>query len=175
MGLLCQLPQATHYDKKSLQWLQSLNAELSAFRLTVEPRHRSWARADLPEWMAANHLDLVSVDVPDLPALFPRGWVQSSRRAYVRLHSRNAENWYGGDKERYDYNYRDEELNEWIEAMNAARERTEEALFLFNNCYRGQAVSNARRLGELIAERMPDVPVVRPFAKPLPRQRSLFE
>ena len=39
-------------------------------------------------------LDLVAVDAPNLPGLFPSGWVQSSPRAYVRLHSRNADNWY---------------------------------------------------------------------------------
>jgi len=175
MGLLCQMPQSTHYEKKSLNWLKTLAGALSEFRLAVEPRHRSWRREDLPDWMAAHDLDLVSVDVPDLPALFPRSWVQSSRRAYVRLHSRRAEKWYAGDKERYDYNYNDGELNEWIELMNAARERTDEVLFLFNNCYRGQAVSNARRLRELIEEKTPTLPVVLPFAERPPQQRSLFD
>lgn len=175
MGLLCQMPQSTHYDKKALKWLQTLGSELSDFRLAVELRHRSWRREDVPAWMAVHHLDLVSVDVPDLPALFPRGWVQSSPRAYVRFHSRRADKWYAGDKERYDYNYNDSELNEWIEWMNAARERTEEVLFLFNNCYRGQAVANARRLHELIEERTPTLPVIAPFAERPPKQRSLFD
>lgn len=175
MGLLCQMPQSTHYDKKALNWLRMLSGELSEFRLAVEVRHRSWRRDDLSGWMTAHHLDLVAVDVPDLPALFPRGWVQSGRRAYVRLHSRRGESWYGGDKERYDYNYSDDELNEWIEWMKAAQQRTEEVLFLFNNCYRGQAVANARRLRELIAERTPWLPVVSPFAERPPEQRSLFD
>lgn len=175
LGLLCQMPQSTHYEKKTLNWLRTLSGELSVFRLAVEFRHRSWQREDVPDWMAAHHLDVVAVDVPDVPALFPRGWVQSSRRAYVRLHSRRAENWYGGEKKRYDYSYSDGELNEWIELMNAARERTEEVLFLFNNCYRGQAVSNALRLRELIEERAPHSSVVPPFAERPPQQRSLFD
>lgn len=175
MGLLCQMPQSAHYDKKSLKWLQTLGGELSGFRMAVELRHRSWLREDMPGLLAAHHLDLVSVDVPDLPALFPRGWVQSGSRAYVRFHSRRADKWYAGDKERYDYHYNDGELNEWIELMNAARERTEEVLFLFNNCYRGQAVSNARRLRELIEERTPTLPVIAPFAERPPEQRSLFD
>lgn len=175
LGVLCQMPQSTHYGKQSLDWLRTLGDELSELRLAVEFRHRSWARDDMPEWMAANHLDIVAVDVPDIPALFPRGWVQSSRRAYVRLHSRRADSWYGGDKERYDYSYKDGELNEWIELMKAAHEQTREVLFLFNNCFRGQAVSNGRHLRQLIEERTPDVPVVSPFAEPPSRQRSLFE
>lgn len=175
MGLLCQLPQSTHYNKQSCQWLETLSAELAEFRLAIEFRHRSWWREDVPAWMAEHHLDLVAVDVPDVPALYPRGWVQSSRRAYVRLHSRSASNWYAGDKERYDYNYSDGELNEWLELMNAAQERTEEVLFLFNNCYRGQAVANARRMQALIEERLPSVLIVRPFAEAPLRQRTLFE
>jgi uncharacterized protein YecE (DUF72 family) len=173
MGLLCQMPPSAHYDKKSLKWLQRLGKELSDLRLAVELRHRSWRREDLPKWMADHHLDLVSVDVPDLPALFPRGWIQSGDRVYVRLHSRSAESWYGGGQKRYDYNYSDGELNEWIDAMIAAQEQTEEVLFLFNNCYRGQAIDNARRLRELIEERTA-FPVVPPFAEPS-RQRSLFD
>jgi uncharacterized protein YecE (DUF72 family) len=174
MGLLCQLPPSAHYDKKSLKWLQIMGKELSDMRLAVELRHRSWWREDLPQWMADHHLDLVSVDVPDLPALFPRGWIQSSSRAYVRLHSRSAESWYGGGQKRYDYNYSDGELNELIDAIIAAQERTEEVLFLFNNCYRGQAIDNARRLRKLIEERTA-FPVVPPFAEPPPQQRSLFD
>jgi uncharacterized protein YecE (DUF72 family) len=176
MGVLCQMPQSTHYEKKSLHWLKKLGDELSDFRPAVELRHHSWWREDLPDWMAAHHLDLVAVDVPDLPALFPRGWVQSGRRAYVRLHSRNAGNWYHGDKERYDYSYSDRELLEWVESLRtAARERTEEVLFLFNNCYRGQAVHNADRLRELIEEQTPQFSVVRPFTERPPKQRSLFD
>ncbi len=174
MGLLCQMPPSAHYDKKSLKWLQTLGGKFSGMRLAVELRHRSWWREDLPQWMADHHLDLVSVDVPDLPALFPRGWVQSSNRAYVRLHSRSAKSWYGGERKRYDYTYSDGELKEWIDAMLAAQERTEEVLFVFNNCYRGQAIDNARRLRELIEERTA-LPVVPPFGKSTPRQRSLFD
>ncbi len=125
--------------------------------------------------MATNHLDLVAVDVPDLPALFPRGWVQSSRRAYVRLHSRKAANWYASDKERYDYTYADPELAEWVESLRAAQDRTEEVLFLFNNCFGGQAIANARQLRDLIGERLPQARVVEPFADRPPEQRSLFE
>lgn len=174
-GLLCQLPQSTHFGQRPVNWLQTVGRELAGLRLAIEFRHRSWARPTLSEWMAEHHLDLVAVDVPDLPNLFPRGWVQSSRRAYVRLHSRNADKWYGSEKERYDYSYSDAELNEWVEHLRAAAERMDEVLFLFNNCYRGQAIRNARRLHRLIEEQTPSFPVVPPFAARPPEQRSLFE
>src|SRR5207302_1418975 len=151
-----------------------LGRELGDLRLAVEFRHRSWDRPDLPAWMAEQGLDLVAVDAPDLPGLFPTGWVQSGPRAYVRLHSRNAANWYGSDKERYDYQYTDAELGEWVGGLTAAP-LTGEALFLFNNCHRGQAVVNARRMQALVEEQAPQLNVVAPFAQGPPVQRGLFE
>ncbi len=174
MGLLCQLPQSTHYEKKTVHWLETLAQELADYRPAVEFRHRSWSRPKLTEWMAKQHLDLVAVDVPDLPALFPRGWVQSGRRAYVRLHSRNAANWYRSDKQRYDYDYDDRALDEWVESLCAAEDRTDEILILFNNCFHGQAIKNGRRMRVRIEEQAPEVHLVAPPSAP-PRQRTLFE
>jgi uncharacterized protein YecE (DUF72 family) len=174
-GLLCQLPQATHYERRSLNWLATLAGELGDMRLAVEFRHRSWARPDVYAWLAEHHLDLVAVDVPDLPGLFPRGWVQSGPLAYVRLHSRNVANWYAGEKARYDYDYSDAAQNEWIEAANANAGQTRQALFLFNNCHRSQAAVNAQRLRALLEREAPGLNVVAPFADPPLVQRSLFE
>jgi uncharacterized protein YecE (DUF72 family) len=172
-GLLCQLPQATHNEPRPRRWLQTLARELAGLRLAVEFRHRSWARPGVPEWLAELGVDMVSVDVPDLPSLFPRSLVWSSPRLYVRLHSRNAAGWYQGDKERYDHTFTDEDLGEWIDALPRA-EGAREALFLFNNCHRSQAATNARRMCNLAAQ-SPDLNVVQPFASAPPVQRSLFD
>jgi uncharacterized protein YecE (DUF72 family) len=174
-GLLCQLPQSFHHGKQNLAWLARLARALEGLRPAVEFRHRSWARPEVVPWLSEQGLDLVAVDVPNLPGLYPRGWAQAAGRAYVRLHSRNAGNWYGGDKARYDYLYPDAELEEWVEAALANAGHTEEALFLFNNCHDGQAPRNARRLAELFALRAPHVEVVAPFGEVSPVQRSLFE
>jgi uncharacterized protein YecE (DUF72 family) len=174
LGLLCQLPQATHHSKRHLEWLRHLAAALGDLRLAVEFRHRSWAREDLPAWLAEHGLDLVAVDVPPLPGLYPSGWVQSGSRAYVRLHSRNAANWYRGEKGRYDYDYTDAALSEWIEAARSAVD-TRETLFLFNNCHRSQAANNAQRMRTLFAEEMPQANVIGPFAAPPPAQGLLFQ
>ena len=96
----------------------------------------------------------------------------------VRWHSRQADNWYRSDKERYDYDYSDAELEEWVDGLREAAGRTEQALLLFNNCHRSQAAANARRMRELLSRLAPELPVVEPFAAPavpVPRQRSLFD
>jgi uncharacterized protein YecE (DUF72 family) len=176
-GLLCQLPQAAHHDRPGLAWLDVLAQELKTYRLAVEFRHRSWDRPDMPPWLAERGVDLVSVDVPELPGLFPGGLVRAGSRVYVRLHSRNAANWYLSDKERYDFDYTDGMLREWIDALRMAAGSVSHALVLFNNCHRAQAAANAERLRELLEKFAPELPVVTPFAPRAdgPRQRSLFE
>jgi uncharacterized protein YecE (DUF72 family) len=177
LGLLCQLPQTVHHGREAKGWLERLARELGGCGLAVEFRHRSWHRPDLTAWLQDHGLDLVAVDVPDLPQLFPRGLAPSGPRVYIRFHSRNADNWYHSDKDRYDYDYRDDELAEWVGALRQAAPRTEQAMLLFNNCHRGHAGANARRMRELLARLPPPVRVVEPFPAPEPgsQQRSLFD
>src|SRR5262249_21689573 len=134
-------------------------------------------RPDVAPWLAERQVDLVSVDVPDIPALYPRGLVQSRSRIYVRFHSRNAHNWYLSDKERYDYSYSDDALRQWLVDTAARAPDTESGYLLLNNCRGGQAIGNARRIRELLPEVAPNVDVVEPFTTPEqgPRQRLLFE
>jgi uncharacterized protein YecE (DUF72 family) len=176
MGVLCQLPQATHRGRRAEGWLEVVAQELAGYSLAVEFRHRSWAAPEVCAWMRERGVDLVGVDVPDLPNLYPRGWVHSGTTAYVRLHSRNAANWYRSDKDRYDYDYDDAALTEWVHAIRAAAGQTDRVLLLFNNCQRSQAAANARRMRELLARLAPEYFVVSPFATPTGGgQRLLFD
>jgi len=177
LGLLCQLPQATHHDRPSLAWLDVLARELGTYRLAVEFRHRSWDSPDVAPWLGERGLELVSVDAPNLPGLYPSGLRQTGSRIYVRFHSRNEANWYQSDKERYDFDYSDPALLEWISSLRAAAGTASHALVLFNNCHRAQAAANAQRLRELLEKYATELPVIQPFAAPPdePRQRLLFE
>ncbi len=174
MGLLCQLPQSFHHGKDETAWLERVRRELPDDPLAVEFRHRSWFRADVPEWLEKQRLELVGVDVPDIDALYPRGLVRSGPRVYVRLHSRAANNWYTGDKDRYDYDYGDDVLAWWGQQLRDARPAPTQAMLLFNNCHRAQAVQNAQRMRDILDEMA--MPAIAPFGPPPePRQRSLFD
>ena len=175
LGLLCQLPQATHDTPRHRGWLQTLASELTGYPMAVEFRHHTWFHPEVAPWLRERGLSLVSVDVPDLPGLYPRGLVQSSPTIYVRFHSRQAEKWYDDEKGRYDYSFNDEALGEWIEAIR--RSESDKVLLLFNNCKRGQAAVNAQRMRELLARMAPELEVVPPFAAPVQvsEQRLLFD
>ena len=173
MGLLHQMPQSIHHTKRSEAWLKTVARELGDLRVAVEFRHRSWLRPQLTDWMADLGLDLVSVDVPDIPALFPRGLMWSGSRIYVRLHSRNGAAWYTQDASRYDYHYSDAQLSEWLAALPHGGPH--QALFMLNNCQRSHAHVNPRRMRTLFEEEAPQFHVIAPFAAAPPVQRSLFD
>jgi uncharacterized protein YecE (DUF72 family) len=177
LGLLCQLPQATHNRPGHRAWLEHLAAELTGYPMAVEFRHRSWAHAEVTPWLKEHNLDLVSVDAPDVQNLYPSGLVQSGPRIYVRFHSRNADKWYLSEKHRYDYDYSDAALGEWIAALNGRSVETESIQLLFNNCRRGQAPVNAKRMRELILRMGAGMEVAEPFASPEmgEQQRLLFD
>jgi len=176
-GVLCQLPQATHRTHKHTAWLERLADELGAYRVAIEFRHHSWAHPDVTEWMRRRQLDLVSVDVPALPNLYARGLVQSSERVYIRLHSRNAANWYASGAERYDYDYDHTALSDWATLLTDATDRTEKAYMLFNNCADGHAPVNARQMQALTKGLQASIEIVEPFTGKTSRggQASLFD
>jgi uncharacterized protein YecE (DUF72 family) len=177
LGLLCQLPQATHNKPGPRRWIERLGRELAGLGLAVEFRHRSWAEPEVAPWLAEQGVGLVSVDVPSLPGLYPRGLVRSTDTVYVRLHSRNAGQWYMADGARYDYDYSDAELDEWVgEVEEEARAGgLGRFLFLFNNCCGSLAPHNARRLRERLRERDPELRLIEPTGAAVPVQRTLFE
>jgi uncharacterized protein YecE (DUF72 family) len=143
LGLILQVPEAFRNTADNRAWITRVGSALKPHRVAVEFRHRSWDASNLPEWMAHIRMDLVSVGVPDVPTLFPRGLRVANRRIYARLHSQNADNWYRDSKLRYNYDYPDAALKEWADGLKRAAElnRADEALVVFNNCVGSQLSS----------------------------------
>jgi uncharacterized protein YecE (DUF72 family) len=162
LGLLCQFPQSTHLGDATRAWVERLAETLRGLSLAVEFRHRSWVREDVPGWLSELGITPVSVDVPDLPGLYPRGLIVSGSRVYVRFHSRNAATWYKSSRGRYDYLYSEEELSEWVRALREHLAPLRDVLFLFNNCFEGRAIENARQLATLLRRIVPELSVMEP-------------
>jgi len=173
-GLVFQVPESFRNTADNRAWLVRVGEQLRPHRVAVEFRHRSWAASNLTEWMEHVGLDLVSVGVPDVPSLFPRGLRVANRRVYARLHSQNADNWYQDGKLRYNYDYPEDTLREWADGLKHAADANlaDEALFFFNNCVGTQAVDNAKRLAAILKQTAPNVRVI--DAPATPRQPSLF-
>jgi len=76
---------------------------------------------------------------------------------------------------RYDYDYPDDVLREWIASLVSAAPRLTDVHLFFNNCHGIQGPNNARRMAELIRTEAPCLEVVDPPGVPLPVQGTLFD
>ena len=71
--------------------------------------------------------------------------------AYIRLHGRNKEAWWGKDDHaRYDYLYTDSEMEAIAERIRRVAEKARRVLVYFNNHPFGKAVRNAQTLEKLL-------------------------
>jgi uncharacterized protein YecE (DUF72 family) len=158
-ALLVQLPKWTFPSNETRDHLLRLKTAWPDYRLAIEFRDASWVSdKNLERTMAflrENDFTYVCVDEPQLARTVPpMAEVTSPALAMVRFHGRNAESW---DKrvdtaaERFDYEYSEAELREWLPGIKALTEKAEETHLVFNNCHRDYAVNNARQIAALLA------------------------
>jgi uncharacterized protein YecE (DUF72 family) len=154
-AVLLQFPYSFHYTRVNREYLARLVDRMAGAPLAVEFRNAEWFLDRVFEGMRKAGLALVCVDEPKLPKLPPPVHEVTAPTGYVRLHGRNAAQWWEGeDQRRYDYLYSDDELREWLPRIAAMAEKASRLLVFFNNHWRGQAAQNAKRLMELIDQEM---------------------
>ena len=151
-GLLFQFPQSFRNDAANRRYVAAVAEAFPGETIAVEFRDRSWDEPPVYEFLDKNGLTFVSVDEPQVSTLFPPVARATSGLGYVRFHSRDGRKWYKGAKERYDYLYSDAELREWLPKLRAMAARARSLYVYFNNCNRGQAVENARRMKDLLRQ-----------------------
>ncbi len=153
-AVLLQFPYSFAYTPESRTRLAALCDLMKDLPLAVEFRKSDWLRDPVYDGLRERGAALVSVDEPDLPKLLKPSTVVTGDFAYVRFHGRNRTNWWTGDNvTRYDYLYRREELEEWVERIRTILERARMAMLFFNNHRRGMAAQNAIEMRGLLQER----------------------
>ena len=160
-AVLAQFPHRLHDEPAARNHLEQLARDLEGLPLVAEFRHRSWDHEEALRFLHGLGVGFCNVDQPALKgALRPTGHV-TSPIAYIRLHGRNAENWFreGGPAwARYDYLYAEEELRPWVERAARLADRAEEVFIIANNHYRGQAPANALMLKAMATRSRVDAP-----------------
>ncbi len=150
-GLVAQFPWGFKRTDANKAHLEAVRALLPDERLWVEFRHASWMHPKLPDWLRERALGYVAVDEPPLPGLVPPVTHLTTDTGYVRLHGRNAATWWGrGGGDRYDYDYAEAELKEWVTRVEALATKAKQTYLFFNNCHAGQAARNAKLMEELL-------------------------
>lgn len=152
-GLLAQFPWGFRRNAANLDHLEAMRERLPGEPLFVEFRHDSWLTPELEPWLRARDLGYCAVDEPQLEGLIPPVTMVTATDAYVRLHGRNAKNWWGrGGGDRYDYDYGENELREWIHRVGELADRARRTYLFFNNCHAGQAARNAKLMQEMLRQ-----------------------
>jgi uncharacterized protein YecE (DUF72 family) len=160
LGLMVfQFPPWFDYKVSNMDYIIFCKQLVAGLPLAVEFRHGSWlsnqrAPAVL-KFLKDNAITHVAADEPQYGtfATVPFVPAVTSDTAYFRFHGRNKENWLKKGIEtslRYAYSYSDPELRELTPSVKEADREAKTTYAMFNNCYRGNATTNARRLKELL-------------------------
>ncbi len=131
--ILFQLPPSLTLD---LSLLEDFLATLSPhYKNVIEFRHESWYTEEAYKLLQSHNVTFCVVSSKQVPKTV----VETSETSYFRFHGLT-----GG----HTYNYPDEELKEWAEAIKGTRSK--ERFVYFNNDYRAYAVSNCKKLSQLL-------------------------
>jgi uncharacterized protein YecE (DUF72 family) len=152
-GLLAQFPWAFQRTDESRRHLAAMRELLRGEPLFVEFRHGSWLTPELEPSLREHRIGYCAVDEPGLPGLIPPVTMVTAEDAYVRFHGRNAGTWWGREGgDRYDYDYKPEELKEWVRKVAELAEQARRTYLFFNNCHAGQAARSAKLMQELLRQ-----------------------
>ncbi len=151
-GVLLQFPQSFHRTVDNRKFLASAIDRFTPLPLAVEFRHVSWEHPSTTEGLRQRQVTLVVPDAPPIRGLYHPPPTATSRTGYLRLHSRNARQWYAGEAQRYDYSYSEAEIREVLSQWAPLEEQVDKVYTLFNNCHRGQAGQNAEAFRRILGQ-----------------------
>jgi len=151
-GLLAQFPWGFKRTPGHRRHLAAMRDLLPGEPLFVEFRHDSWLTPALEPSLKKENIGFCAVDEPQLEHMMPPVTLLTSDDAYVRFHGRNAEHWYGDGQLRYDYDYQEGELRDWIQKIGELAQQARRTYLFFNNCHAGQAARNAKLMKELLKQ-----------------------
>ncbi|MDY7011233.1 MAG: DUF72 domain-containing protein [Planctomycetota bacterium] len=149
-GVLLQFPQRFHRTVANREYLAYVADDFESVPLAVEFRHVSWDHPSTLEGLADRNITLVVPDVPTIEGLYRPIPAVTTDTGYLRLHSRNAANWYEGMAQRYDFSYSREELRKLLDGWSELVGKVRQMFCFFNNCHKGSAAANALAMRDLL-------------------------
>jgi len=161
-AFLLQFPWSFRNSPENRSYLGRLGRWFTNLPTAVELRHGSWNDPAVASLLSQCGLAFCNIDQPVMgDSMPPTEIVTDPRLAYIRLHGRNYANWMrksAGRDERYDYLYREEELEEWKRRAVRLSMKAETLYIIANNHFRGQALVNAFQLRSLLGSAVQELP-----------------
>lgn len=147
-ALLAQFPPSFKDTPASRDYLAHLLRAFSDYPVAVELRHRSWSDA-MGETLAmlnAFGAAWVQIDEPKFRFSIRQNYLPNvASFYYMRLHGRNAAQWWRHDKseDRYNYLYSAQELRGFSDIAGAAKTLVKKSYLYTNNHFSAKSVVNA--------------------------------
>jgi uncharacterized protein YecE (DUF72 family) len=176
-ALLAQFPASFKNGEREREYLQALLTAFSDYPTAVELRHRSWSDTVSETLALLNTFQAawVQIDEPKFRFSIRQNYLPNVRGFYyMRLHGRNAKNWWKHAKseDRYDYLYTPDELKEFTEVADAAKTLVKKLYLYTNNHFSAKSIANAAmiksQLGEPVEGQYPET-----FVERFPETRGL--
>jgi uncharacterized protein YecE (DUF72 family) len=156
-ALLAQFPASFKDGPASRDYLAGLLGAFAEYPVAVELRHKSWSDriGDTLSLLNTFNAAWVQIDEPKFRFSIRQNHLPNIRGFYyMRLHGRNAGQWWGHDKseDRYNYLYSADELKEFTDTADAAQALVKKLYLYTNNHFSAKSVANAamikRQLGQ---------------------------
>ena len=147
-ALLAQFPPSFKDSPAARDYLGQLLRAFGDYPIAVELRHRSWsdAIADTLTMLNGFGAAWVQIDEPKFRFSIRQNYLPNvTGFYYMRLHGRNAAQWWHHEHrdDRYNYLYSAEELKEFSEIAGAASELVKKSYLYTNNHFSAKSVVNA--------------------------------
>src|SRR3954471_4607522 len=147
-ALLAQFPPSFKDTPASRAYLEWLLKVFGDYLVSVELRHASWSDrvAETIELLNEFGAAWTQIDEPKFRTSIRQNQLPNVRTFYyMRLHGRNAAQWWKHDasEDRYNYLYSTEELQPIAETATAARAIVKKAYLYMNNHFAAKSVANA--------------------------------
>ncbi|HEY6211252.1 MAG TPA: DUF72 domain-containing protein [Vicinamibacterales bacterium] len=163
-ALLAQFPPSFKDTPDSREALAALLRAFHEYPIAVELRHKSWSDSigDTLTLLNGFKAAWVQIDEPKFRFSIRQNYLPNVKGFYyMRLHGRNAANWWKHDKseDRYNYLYSADELQEFVETARATTRLVKKTYLYTNNHFSAKSVANAvmikRQLGQPIEGEFP--------------------
>lgn len=156
-ALLAQFPPSFKNTDASREYIAALLRAFGGYPVAVELRHRSWSDrlADTLSLLNGFGAAWVQIDEPKFRLSIRQNHLPNVKSFYyMRLHGRNAEQWWRHDKseDRYNYLYSESELREFVETADAARRLVRNVYVYTNNHFSAKSVANAAMIKKQLGE-----------------------
>ena len=156
-ALLAQFPASFKDSPASRDYLAGLLRAFAEYPIAVELRHQTWSDqiTDTLTLLNAFGAAWVQIDEPKFRFSIRQNYLPNVKGFYyMRLHGRNAEQWWrhGKAEDRYNYLYSAGELKEFTETADAARQLVKKLYLYTNNHFSAKSVANAAMIKQQLGE-----------------------